>query len=284
MRINQSSNINSLPEAVKHILIINILLFVTTLAFATVKQTDLGDYLALHSLDSPLFKPWQIITHMFMHGDVGKGPEYLQSSIWHILGNMFGLWMFGSILERNWGSKKFVIFYLLCGLGAAIAHLMVLHYENGVMAVAIQNFNANPTWAQFNLFVNQNVGFNPAIMQYLDAWQNDANNPGYVEGAKALLDNYKTAQLNQGTVGASGAVFGILAAYAYYFPNTLLYIYFFFPIKAKWAILAYAAYELFSGMRHSAGDNVAHFAHLGGALVGFLLVIYWNKTQRNTFY
>ncbi len=275
---------NQIPEAVKHLLIINVLLFVTTLAFAVTKQIDLGDTLALHTINSPNFRPWQLITHMFMHGDVGKGAAYFQSSVWHILGNMFGLWMFGSVLERNWGSKRFVIFYLLCGLGAAVAHLMVLHYENNVLAVAVQNFQDNPTWAQFNLFVKQNVGFNPAISEYLMTWQDDANNSAYIDGAKAITTQYQNMQLNQGTVGASGAVFGILAAYAYYYPNTLLYIYFFFPIKAKWAILAYACYELYSGVQHSAGDNVAHFAHLGGALVGILLVLFWNKTNRNSFF
>jgi membrane associated rhomboid family serine protease len=85
-------------------------------------------------------------------------------------------------------------------------------------------------------------------------------------------------------VGASGAVFGILAAFAYYFPNTYLYLYFFFPVKAKWALAAYATYELYSGLQHSAGDNVAHFAHLGGFVVGLLIVFIWNKTNKKTFY
>jgi membrane associated rhomboid family serine protease len=278
------SSSQNLPNTVKHLIIINVLLFITTLAFSTFQHVDISKHLALHSLESTLFRPWQILTHMFMHGDVGKGPEYLQVSMMHIIMNMLGLWMFGSVLENRWGSKRFLIFYFMCGLGAAAAHLSILQYENNVIATAVDYFNSNPTWAQFNSFVKQNIGDAGHLSEYLEAWKLDANNPAYSENAIRMVNDYKVAELNNGTVGASGAVFGILAAFAYYFPNTLLYIYFFFPIKAKWAIIAYACYELYSGVRHSAGDNVAHFAHLGGALIGILIVLFWNKTNRKTLY
>ncbi len=282
--MQQYRSTQGIPEVVKHLLIINGLFFISTLLIGEVKHIDLADTFALHTFKSSLFKPWQLITHMFMHGSVGQGAAYFQSSLWHLVGNMFGLWMFGSILARNWESKRFLYFYIACGLGAAFAHLAVLHYENNVLTTAIYNFKSNPTWAQFNQFVNIYGGNNPGLINFLMQWQADANNPAFGQSAQALVNSFQQMQINQATVGASGAVFGILAAYAFYYPNTLLYLYFFFPIKAKWAILAYTVYELYAGMQHSAGDNVAHFAHLGGALVGFLIVLYWNKTNKKTFY
>ena len=180
------------------------------------------------------FKPHQVITHLFLHG-----------SFSHILFNMFGLWMFGQTLENRWGSKRFLIFYLVSGLGAALLHLMVLYFE------------LQPVWEAFQSF--------PAEEQ-------------------AQLLNNPLFKLNVPTVGASGAVFGCLAAFGYLFPNTMIYVYFMIPLKAKWFVLIYAGLELWMGVRNSAGDNVAHFAHLGGALAGIILVLIWNKTDRRRFY
>ena len=173
------------------------------------------EYLALFNYKSNYFHGWQMITHMFMHG-----------SFTHLLFNMFGLYMFGSRLEQMWGAKRFINFYLITGLGAALLHTLVQDYE---------------------------------ITQGL-------------------------VSINQPTVGASGALFGILVAFAMYWPNTQLFLMFIpVPIKAKWAVIGYAAFELFAGISgFQAG--VAHFAHLGGALFGFILVQYWNKNNRNSFY
>jgi membrane associated rhomboid family serine protease len=163
----------------------------------------------------------------------------------HIIFNMLALWMFGSILENLWGSKRFLIFYMLCGLGAAVMHLGVLYVE---MDKVMDYFHQLPAAEQQQLL---------------------------------YADNFK---VNIATVGASGAVFGCLAAFGYLFPNSLIYVYFFLPIKAKWFVIIYAGIELWLGVQNSAGDNVAHWAHLGGALVGFLLVLYWNKRNRRNFY
>jgi membrane associated rhomboid family serine protease len=181
------------------------------------KQYQLTDKLALYPIDTPYFKPYQIATHMFAHA------AYSGRSIvfYHILFNMFALWMFGKILENVWGAKRFLIFYLICGVGAAAVHLGVQHFTGGMSAA----------------------------------------------------------------VGASGAIMGIFAAFAYLFPNTELFILFIpFPIKAKWAVLGLAAIDLFGGLTNLSGDNIAHFAHLGGALTGFILVLIWNKTNRKQFY
>ncbi|MGB8194054.1 MAG: rhomboid family intramembrane serine protease [Chitinophagaceae bacterium] len=196
---------------------------------------------ALHDVRSVYFRPHQVITHLFMHGGVS-----------HILLNMLALWMFGSSLENVWGPKRFLIFYMACGLGAAALHLVTLYFEN---AEAFQLFNSLSAAKQEEL-------------RYA---------PGFTDGIR-------TYSLNGTTVGASGAVFGCLAAFGYLFPNQQIYVYFLFPIKAKWFVMLYAAAELYMGVQNSAGDNVAHWAHLGGALVGFLLVLYWNRTNRRRFY
>lgn len=230
------SRFQVLPLVIKNLLIINVLVFVAQLTIDKKFDLNFNKWIALHAWQSPWFKPWQLITHMFMHAP--NQPE-------HIFFNMFALWMFGSVLENLWGSKKFLFFYIACGLGAAIAHLIFLDYH-----------------------------FQPLV--------NEFHKLSFFE-QQQLVDDSRFV-LNQPTFGASGAVFGCLAAFGYLFPNTYLYLYFFVPIKAKWAILGYAAIELYLSIRNSAGDDVAHIAHLGGALVGFILVYYWNKSNRKRFY
>jgi len=224
----------SMPPVVKNLLIINALVYFAQTVFENSTAFSITNMFALHDIHSVYFKPHQLITHMFMHGD-----------FWHLFFNMFALWMFGAMLENVWGSKKFLVFYMACGLGAALLHLGVLYREmNDVMAI----FTQMPEDQQQELIYS---------------------------------DRFK---VNTATVGASGAVFGCLAAFGYLFPNSLLYIYGVFPVKAKWLVIGYAAMELWLGVRNSAGDNVAHWAHLGGALVGFILVYLWNRTDRRRFY
>ena len=245
------SRFEILPPVIKNLIIINALMF---LAQNTIKTTPFGsleDIFALHTWQSDLFQPWQFVTHMFMHGGFG-----------HIFFNMFALWMFGSILENVWGQKRFLTFYFICGLGAALCHMIALHFENQTM---IQHFNAIQDPGDAAYFISEYYG--GALPPSLDA-------------AREVL-NFR---LNTPTVGASGAVFGCLAAFGYLFPNTYLYLYFLFPVKAKWFVIGYIAIELFSTFQNSAGDNVAHLAHLGGALFGFLLVWTWNKKNRRNFY
>jgi membrane associated rhomboid family serine protease len=223
-----------IPPVIKNLIIVNVLVFIAQQVFSHNPYFDFDNTFALHDIHSVYFKPHQLITHLFMHGGFD-----------HILFNMFALWMFGSILENVWGGKRFLTYYILCGLGSAALHLAVLYYENG------QLLN------EFNSLVP--------------------------EQQQAIAENVY-GRINEATVGASGAIFGCLAAFGYLFPNSLIYLYFFVPMKAKWFVLIYAAMELFLGIRNSAGDNVAHWAHLGGALVGLILVIYWNKKDKRNFY
>ena len=221
-----------LPTGIKNLLIINGFVFLAQITIG--KQVNIENTFALHTWQSPLFKPWQFFTHMFMHGDFS-----------HILSNMFALWMFGSILENVWGPKRFLIFYIVCGLGAALCHMGVLYYQT---EQAINIFNAAT-------YENQLIQREDIIIR-----------------------------LREATLGASGAVFGCLAAFGYLFPNTFIYIYFMIPLKAKWFVMIYAGFELFQAVQNSAGDNVAHVAHLGGALVGIILVYFWNKTNKKKLY
>jgi membrane associated rhomboid family serine protease len=284
-----------LPPIVKNLIIIN-----SIMAFAQFVLgrfgIDLSDYLGLHHWKSVYFKPWQYITHMFMHGSYND----VNGTIMHLFSNMFALWMFGSILENVWGAKRFLTFYVVCGLGAAALHMGVLAYEYKVIEQAFTHYQQNPTIDQFNLFLNQRVRLsgNPLSLQLYQIAKDWGNLPSqdlanesisainqYLHGTTYMpTGQYFPGIYDEATVGASGAVFGILFAFGYLFPNTLLYLYFLVPIKAKYVVAAYALFELYAGIQNSAGDNVAHFAHLGGMLVGFILLKIWNKQNRKHFY
>ncbi len=276
------SRFEILPTIVKNLLIINGLFFLAqkTLGGGPAAVFSFDDTLALHAWQSSLFKPWQLITHMFLHGD-----------FMHILGNMFALWMFGSILENLWGSKRFLTFYLICGLGAALMHLLFLSYE------------LVPMMKEYAVIAHQHsagtsASLTDAIMQFgqkhelryatdhevLALVRSNPGNPEIASQLFNLVTDYYEKNINMATIGASGAVFGVLAAFIYLFPNTYIYLYFLVPVKAKWLGLVYFSYEVFYAIQNSAGDNVARWAHIGGAIVGLLIVMTWNKTNKKTFY
>ena len=274
------SSFQILPTVVKNLLIINGLFFLAqnTLQGPT-SSFSIENALALHAWQSSLFRPWQLISHMFLHGDIG-----------HIFGNMFALWMFGSVLENLWGSKRFLTFYIICGLGAALIHLLFLSWELMPIlkdySAIIQQQNIGGEFqsdAMINFISKYQVGFQNRneLINYLQA------NPGNNELLSKVFENitsYYRNLVDTSTIGASGAVFGLLAAFVYLFPNTYLYIYFLIPVKAKWIGILYFGYELFFALKNSAGDNVARWAHIGGAIVGLLIVITWNKTNKKTLY
>jgi membrane associated rhomboid family serine protease len=230
---------NAFPPIVKNLIIINALVYLAQVVFD--KQLGVTQHLALYPVDMPQFKPYQLVTHMFTHA--------LPPMFFHILFNMFILWMFGRVLENVWGGKRFLIYYLTCGLGAAAIHLLVQHLR-----------------------------YDPELVRQI--------NIALMNGDDLALDNLiKKAGFLAPAVGASGAIMGVMVAFALLFPNTELYIMFIpIPVKAKWAILGLIALDLFGGFSNLPGDNIAHFAHLGGALTGFILVMIWNKTNRKTLY
>ncbi|NMA73076.1 MAG: rhomboid family intramembrane serine protease [Bacteroidales bacterium] len=214
-----------MPKVTKNILIINILFFFGTIV-AKNYNIDLIDLLGLHFFLAKDFNPIQLISYMFLHAGFS-----------HIFFNMFAVWMFGRILEQVWGAKRFLIYYLVCGIGAGIIQELVqlIQYE-------------------FVLSNYENVNIGHAIIPM-----------------KEYL-NLMT------TVGASGAVYGILLAFGMLFPNQPLFIFPLpMPIKAKYFVIGYAVIELYLGLANNQGDNVAHFAHLGGMIFGFILIKYWRK-------
>jgi membrane associated rhomboid family serine protease len=266
------------PNVVKNLIIINVIMVLLQFAFARA-GINLDTYLALHYWASPLFRWWQPFTHMFMHGD----PYDVQATVMHIFFNMYALWMFGRILENVWGPRRFVIFYIVCGLGAALCHMGVLTYEYTSYHNAFMHYQENPNFVDFVHFIKQyQVGINP---QFISEWGANQNSPDAISGSVSALYSHYMDIVNEPTVGASGAVFGLLFAFGYLFPNTELYIIFIpIPIKAKWIVAGYALIELTQGLNNSAGDNIAHFAHLGGMLFAFILLRLWNNKIRNRFY
>lgn len=279
-----------LPPIVKNLIIINVILAVAQHVFYKSFGIALSDYLGLHYFRSDLFRPWQMVTHIFMHGD----PSSIETTLLHLLSNMFALWMFGSILEHRWGPKRFLIFYFICGLGAAICHLGVLSLQYEPVIHSYQAFVSNPNLDRFESFWRHHVTAGAAdrdimirLQNVANSWSNDPGNTqlaklsqyslhDYIYGMRGSDGGHAMGLIDEATVGASGAVFGVLFAFGYLFPNMeLMFIFPPIPIKAKWFVALYAIFELYAGLRNSAGDNVAHFAHLGGMLFAFLLLRIW---------
>ena len=232
---------NHLPEVVKNLLIINGLFFLATLALQS-RGVDLSTVFALHQFQSPDFKPHQLITHMFMHADFT-----------HLLFNMFALWMFGKTLENMWGGKRFLIYYMITGFGAALIYIGYLQFQINVISSNIDPETYN------RLIIEGN--------QLLD------NGKNYLDPILGKLN----LLINIPMLGASGAVYGLLLAFGMLFPNSLIYLYFAIPIKAKYFVGGIGVLALISGIGNNPGDNVAHFAHLGGMIFGIILLKYWKK-------
>jgi membrane associated rhomboid family serine protease len=267
---------NLLPDVVKNLMIINGLFYLATLA-AEQFQVDLSHVLGLHYVNSNYFEPYQIVTHMFMHG-----------GFLHLFSNMFALWMFGSMLENVWGPKRFLFFYLFTGLGAALIHSAITYYEISSLEDAVSVYFNNPGPIAFKDFAERYLSRIPSnsLYDFINGWSADPNNSQYINEAKQAVNGILESTIDVPTVGASGAVFGVLLAFGMLFPNMMLYIYFLFPIKAKYFVFLYAAFELYAGYQSVTGNsvtNIAHFAHLGGMLFAYILIKYWQK-KSNTFY
>jgi membrane associated rhomboid family serine protease len=263
-----------LPTVIKNLMIINGLVWLVQFTLLNRFNYDMSRLFALHYWGSELFKPYQFVTHLFLHD-----PK----NISHVLFNMFTLWMFGATLENLWGPKRFLIFYLICGLGAALCHMGVLTYENINLTKYATNFLNDPSFGNFALLDSKyDLGNGTNNMESLkNALAN--NDPRAIDIARLYVRDYVHMYRSGATLGASGAVYGILFAFGYLFPNRYIYIYFMFPVKAKYIVGFLIVAELWSGIQNSAGDNVAHFAHLGGALFAYLLLRGWTK-NRTDFY
>lgn len=267
-----------LTPVVKYLLLVNIgLFFISYFLFAFYK-IDLTDFLGLHYIFSEKFLPFQIITFAFMHAFEQNGSLYF----WHIFGNMFGLFIFGPILERFWGPKKFLLFYLVTGIGSGIIFSAVEFIEIRPLQKQTHLYTENPNSEDFTSFVIEHKVYQ--FHEFADLYEEDPSNPQFTYRSTEMVKAFYRAKSNIPLVGASGALFGILLAFAMLFPNTELMLLFLpIPIKAKYFVLFYGLYEAYALFQNSPTDNVAHLAHLGGMLIGFIMLKMW-QGQRNSFY
>jgi membrane associated rhomboid family serine protease len=250
------SGFQLLPPVVKNLLIINVIMFLATLAFEKKFGIDLTDMLGLHFPTTPKFHWYQIFTYMFIHGG------------WdHLFFNMFAVWMFGYVLENYWGPRRFIVFYLVTAFGAALIQTLYIGYQ----LHELETFLSNPSRDFFvsiaGHYSNQVIPANISVPEMTQ-----------------FIRELHAEVLNEKCIGASGALFGILVAYGMLFPNTeLIMIFFPIPIKAKYFVAIYAGIELFSGVSRNPDDNIAHFAHLGGALFGFILIKIWQRNRQHFY-
>lgn len=246
--------LNNLPQVTKNILILNIVFFLATLILES-QGIDLIGSFGAHYVNSVLFKPFQIVTHFFMHGN-----------ILHIFFNMWMFIMLGAYLEQIWGPKRYFIFYLASAIGAfalynAIGVFHLVNLRNELSSVfPMQDID--------NLIINKNI---------------DALNELLYRSNSSALNEYITLNLTP-MVGASGAISGLMAAFAILFPNTEFRLYFAIPVKAKYLVTAYFLFDLYMAWQNQAGDNTAHLAHVGGAIVGAVIVLVWRKRDRSNFW
>lgn len=256
-----------LTPVVRALLILNVLAFLLTTE-SVVQQ------FGLHSFLSDLFNPTQLITYMFIHSGIG-----------HIFGNMIGLLVFGPMLERTWGPRRFTFFYFFCGIGAALLFSGINYYEMSDVYQAVREYRNNPTPDGFLAFITQQAGsYYDGLESFITNFQHQPTNQTAVAGSIKIVNSIYAQQVNEPMIGASGAIFGIIMGFGLLFPNTQLFLLFPpIPVKAKYLVIFYGAYELYTGIQRSQGDNVAHFAHIGGMLFAFILIKYW-ETQRKTFY
>jgi membrane associated rhomboid family serine protease len=256
-----------LPQVIKNLLIINVLLFVAEVVLEKAMNINLIDLLGLHYVGSDKFAPYQFVTHMFMHGD-----------FFHLLFNMLALFMLGKELEFAWGPKKFLFYYFVTGLGAAALHSLVTYFEMSALQNSVQVFVNSPSPELFAAFMKSNISQPiPWITDFINQWISNPNDPSFAKHSVEIVNQVFVEKGSIPTVGASGAIFGVLLAFGYLFPNVELMLLFFpVPIKAKYFVLGYGAIELYLGITES-NSNIAHFAHLGGMLFGFFLLLYWKK-------
>lgn len=257
----------NIQPVTKNLLLLNIAMFLLTLFFEYQGHgIDLGSLLGAHYFGTPLFQPYQIVSHFFMHG-----------GFFHIFMNMYILVMFGSFLERIWGPKRFFLLYVASALGSivlynAVGYFQIVEYQNIIGSKEIMaGINGLIRERSYSLeTINE-------IRQYV--FEHGGTSMAQIDAATEYTIKSYTP-----LVGASGAIFGLLAAFAILFPNTeLMLIFPPIPIKAKWLIGGYFLFEVYSSFQNNVGDNVAHLAHVGGAIVGAILVLIWRRTGKNFY-
>ncbi len=260
----------SLTPVAKNILIINVAIYF----IGSLGRLPLVDFLGLRVFFSSEFALYQFLTYMWLH-----------AGTLHLIGNMIAVLVFAPMLESVWGSKRFMIFYLACGIGAGFLYGLVDAVEKYPLKNDAETYIANPTPESFETFVvkHKSIGLNKnSLAELIDLYY---ENPSYEQQTIGVVESIYLAYITNGNmIGASGAVFGILFAFAFLFPNTeLLLLFPPIPIKAKYLVFFYAMYELYSEFTRTPGDNVAHLAHLSGMLIAFIMLKLWKKDTRRFY-
>lgn len=253
---------NQLTPVVRTLLFINVAVYLTQ----TIMQIDIPSMFGLRYIMGDEFAPWQLLTYMFIHSTMNVG---------HILSNMLGLFMFGTWIENILGPRRFLAFYMVCGMGAGLLNNGVIYIEHEMEKQSIEAFAQNPTAENFVSHIEKHEAPYYHGNNILTLYKFVENN-----GVKASILKIERLEINKRNdhkvIGASGAIFGILMAFMLIFPNIEMMIMFLpVPIKAKYLVSLYMVYELFAGFGYAGVSNVAHFAHLAGALVAFILIKYW---------
>ncbi len=262
-----------MPPAIKNLIIINVLMWLATWAISSYYGIDLDNYLGLFYFQSPKFHIYQYITYMFMHG-----------GFFHILMNMYALFLFGSALEQVWGSKRFLIFYFVTGVGAALFYTFVNYLEFKPMITAAHAFINTPSPELLQGFIKHYVTSpNREVYDFINQWSQAPKDPQFINSAIDMVNNHIQEMYNIPTIGASGAVFGVLLGFGMLFPNTQLMLLIPpIPIKAKYVVLIYGGIELYFSISQP-GDAVAHVAHIGGMIFGFIMIKMWQKDRRHFY-
>ncbi len=263
----------SLSPVVRVLLIINFAVFglqLVTYEAAPMVYLYISNYFSLNYVESKYFYPFQFITYMFLHGD-----------LMHIISNMFGLFMFGPLLEGILGSRKFFLLYMIAGMGAGLLNMGILFLENRQLEADCNQYLKDPNPIGYVHFLSEHYpkwNYDNGVAKSVDYFDAHPNQPEESIAFIKEIYDYKTSGR---TVGASGAVFALLVAFAMIFPNLELFLLFFpFPIKAKYFVTIYVLYEIYAGLGYAGNSNIAHFAHVSGALVGFLMIRYWKIPRR----
>jgi membrane associated rhomboid family serine protease len=254
---------------VRNLIIINVLMLVAAWALSNY-STNLDDHLALYYYQSPKFHFYQYVTYMFMHG-----------GFLHLFFNMYALFLFGTALEQVWGSKRFLIFYFICGIGAALIYTLINHLEYLPMIKDSHGFANTPSPELLRHFVKSYLD-NPSegLIAFMNKWSSFPSDQSFISESKLIVNSIVELKINTPCVGASGAVFGILLGFGMLFPNTVLMLLFPpIPIKAKYFVMIYGGIELYLAITQP-GSSIAHTAHLGGMLFGYIMIKMWNRDRR----
>lgn len=260
--------------AVKNLIIINLLVYAADYVLGNSMRIDIDKIFGLHYFLSEQFGVWQFVTFAFLHG-----------SFSHLFFNMFAVYMFGRIVEQTWGVKKFLVYYFVTAIGSGLIQQVAFYFDTNVMVNAVDAYLSNPTPQALQTFISSYGAFSNESNQLLHEFINNYNgivntdSAAAVAASRKFVVEYQQLYFNAHTViGASGAVFGILLAFGMLFPNMRVMLLIPpIPLKAKYLVIGYGLLELYGGIANSSADNVAHWAHLGGMLFGFLLIKHWNE-------